>query len=318
MNEVDFNEVGPDVRGPGFIAVVSAAVTVILSLGFLTGCATVAQVGAGIGQATGAITPEQAQGIVKTGEAFGKALEQITPEQEYYVGRSVGATVVSTYKVYNNDKATRYLNLVGQTLAMVSDKPETFGGYHFLILDSDDINAFAAPGGLIFVSRGMLRLCRNEDDLAAVLAHEIGHVQYGHALAAISNSRWTTAFTILGTESAKGFGGQQLADLTKAFEGSINDITKTMMTSGYARKQETQADGAAVMILKRVGYDPNALVRVLKNMESKLKPDGHDFAATHPPPEVRIKDVTAAIGKATALPAPPARAKRFQAAMAGV
>ena len=220
--------------------------------------------------------------------------------------------------MYNNDKATRYLNLVGQTLAMVSDKPETFGGYHFLILDSDEINAFAAPGGLVFVSRGMLRLCRNEDDLAAVLAHEVGHVQCGHALAAISNSRWTAAFTILGTESAKGFGGQQLADLTKAFEGSINDITKTMMTSGYARKQETQADNAAVMILKRVGYDPNALVRVLKNMEPKLKPGGHDFAATHPPPEVRIKDVTAAIGKVTVKPAPPERAKRFQAAMAGV
>ena len=318
MSKSVFNEEAPAVRVPGMIAVMSAAVTVVLSLGFLTGCATVAQVGAGIGQATGAITPEQAQSIVKTGEAFGKALEQITPEQEYYVGRAVGATVVSTYKVYNNDKSTTYVNLLGQTLAMASDKPETFGGYHFLILDSDDINAFAAPGGFIFVSRGMLRLCRNEDDLAAVLAHEVAHVQLGHALSAISNSRWTAAFTILGTETAKGLGGQQLADLTKAFEGSINDITKTMMNSGYARKQEKQADDVAVVILKRVGYDPNALARVLKSMESKLKPDGHDFAATHPPPEVRIKDVTAAAAGATPKPAPPARAKRFQAAMSGV
>ncbi len=308
----------PEVRGPGLIACLAAIVTIVLSLEFLTGCDTVAQVGADIGQATGKLTPQQAESIKKTGSAFGKAMEQITPEQEYYVGRAVGATVLSKYKVYNNDTATHYVNVVGQTLAMASDKPETFGGYHFLIMDSDEINAFAAPGGLIFVSRGMLRLCKNEDELAAVLAHEVGHVQFGHAIGAISNSRWTQAFTILGTEGAKSFGGQQLADLTKAFEGSINDITKTMMNSGYARKQESQADGAAVTILKRVGYDPHALVMVLQNMEPKLKPGGHDFAATHPPPEERIKDVTAAIGNAVAKPAPPARLKRFQQAMSGV
>jgi predicted Zn-dependent protease len=91
-----------------------------------------------------------------------------------------------------------------------------------------------------------------------------------------------------------------------------------MMNSGYARKQERQSDLAAVTILKRVGYDPNALARVLKNMESKLKPGGHDFAATHPPPAERIKDVTAAAAGATPKPALPARATRFQGSMSGV
>ncbi len=278
------------------------------------GCSTVA----GVGVATGIITPEQGQSMVKTGEAFGKAFEQITPEQEYYVGRAVGATVVSTYKVYDNQAATHYLNVVGQTLGQASDKPETFGGYHFLILDTDEINAFAAPGGLIFVSRGMLRLCKNEDQLAGVLAHEVGHVNHGDAIRAISNSRWTQAFTILGTEGAKSFGGEQLSQLTSAFEGSISDITKTMMTSGYARKQEKQADALAIAFMKRVGYDPNALVQVLGNMESHLKPGGHDFAATHPPPETRIADLKGMIGSVSASAPSSARAQRFSRAMSGI
>lgn len=278
------------------------------------GCSTVAD----IGVASGVITPEQGQSIVKTGEAFGKAFEQITPEQEYYVGRAVGATVVSTYKVYDNSTATHYLNVVGQTLGQASDKPETFGGYHFLILDTDEINAFAAPGGLIFVSRGMLRLCKNEDQMAGVLAHEVAHVNHGDAIRAISNSRWTQAFTILGTEGAKSFGGEQLSQLTSAFEGSIDDITKTMMTSGYARKQEKQADTAAITYMKRVGYNPHALADVLENMEKKLKPGGHDFAATHPPPEKRIADLRGLVGDATSPAVPAGRAQRFARAMSGI
>ncbi len=285
-----------------------------VSLLGLVGCSTVAQVGV----AAGVITPQQGESIVRTGEAFGKALEQITPEQEYYVGRAVGATVASAYKIYDDEKITHYVNVVGQTLALASDKPETFGGYHFLVLDTDEINAFAAPGGLIFVSRGMLRLCKTEDQLAGVLAHEVAHVNLGHAISAISNSRWTSAFTILGTEGAKSFGGEALSQLTTAFEGSINDITKTMMTSGYARKQERQADALAIQIMQRVGYNPSALVQVLANMESQLKPGGHDFAATHPPPEARIADLKNAIGSVTAKPAPPARQARFNQAMAGV
>ena len=188
------------------VGLMAALVTVLLQ----SGCATVAKTAAQIGQTTGVMTADQAESLVKTGEAFGKAFEQITPEQEYYVGRAVGATIISTYKVYDNEVATRYVNLIGQTMGMVSDKPETFGGYHFLILDSDEINAFAAPGGLIFLSRGMLRLCKNEDQLAGVLAHEVAHVNLGHAISAISNSRWTQAFTILGAEGAKSFGGEQL------------------------------------------------------------------------------------------------------------
>lgn len=282
------------------------------------GCASLAQVGATVGEAAGVITPQQGQSLIKVGQAADKTFADITPEQEYYIGRAVGATVVSTYKVYDEDRATAYINLLGQSLSLASTKPETFGGYHFLILDSDEINAFAAPGGFIFLSRGMLRLCKGEDDVAAVLAHEIGHVELQHALRAIKGSRLTGALTTLAVEGAKSFGGEQLAQLTTAFEGSIGDITGTMMNSGYARKQENQADESAVRILKATGYDPRALPRVLNEMQKQLKPERHDFAATHPPPQDRIKDLQKLIGSAPSVTIPAVRQQRFAKALAGI
>jgi predicted Zn-dependent protease len=282
------------------------------------GCASIAQVGATVGEAAGVITPQQGQSLIKVGQAADKTFADITPEQEYYIGRAVGATVVSKYKVYDQDRATEYINLLGQSLALASTKPETYGGYHFLILDSDEINAFAAPGGFIFLSRGMLRLCKSEDDVAAVLAHEIGHVELQHALRAIKGSRLTSALTTLAVEGAKSFGGEQLAQLTQAFEGSITDIAGTMMNSGYARKQENQADESAIRILKAMGYDARALPRVLAEMQRQLKPERHDFAATHPPPQDRIKDLQKLIGSAPAVQIPAARQQRFARALGGV
>jgi predicted Zn-dependent protease len=258
---------------------------------------------AAVGEATGTLTPEQAGSIVRSAEAIERSFEDITPEQEYFLGRAVGATIVNQYQVYDDPLATRYLNVLGQSLALFSDKPETYRGYSFLILDTDDINAFAAPSGFIFISRGMIRLCRNEDELAAVLAHEIGHVQHAHALRAIRTSRITSAFTILGMEAAKSLGGAELAELTKAFEGSIDDISQTMMNSGYARGQEREADRAAVTILQRVGYDPAALIHMLEAMETQLKPGGLDFAKTHPPPASRVRDLQRIITKPHSDPA---------------
>ena len=163
----------------------------------------------------------------------------------------------------------------------------------------------------------MLRLCKSEDELAAVLAHEIGHVELQHALRAIKGSRLTSALTILAVEGVKSFAGEELAQLTQAFEGSISDITGTMMNSGYARKQEYQADASAVRILTALGYDPHALPRLLEEMQRHLKPDGHDFAATHPPPQERVKDLLKMIGTPAAA-VPDIRVRRFNQALAGI
>jgi predicted Zn-dependent protease len=252
---------------------------------------------------------------VKSGEAVAKSFEDITPEQEYYVGRAVGANILSQIPPYEEAKTNAYLNQLGQSLAMSSDRPETFGGYHFLVLDSADINAFAAPGGLVFVSRGLLRCADSEDAVAAILAHEIGHVVKQHGLKAIKTARFKDAGLAIGKAAVEEMGSAELAKVTAAFSGTIDDITSTLVNSGYSRGAEKEADLAAVEILKRSGYDPNALVRMLVVMKSRLKPGGPDFAKTHPDPEDRIAEIRKVLPEAPAVAAPPARQSRYKAAL---
>jgi len=254
------------------------------------------------------------QSIIKSYRAVSKTFEDITPQQEYYIGRTVGAMIVKKYKPYDNMAANSYLNVLGQTLAQASDLPETYGGYHFLIQDSDEINAFAAPGGLVFVTRGILKCCRHEEAVAAVLAHEIGHVQHKHGLQAIKKSRVTRAVTTLAIEGTKTFGSQELASLTRTFEDSISDITSTLIVNGYSRSFEHQADLAAVTILDRIGYNPSGLVDMLQVMQRRLRPGGHDFAKTHPDPSTRISEIQKFVSYSR-VKTPWPRQARFQRAL---
>jgi predicted Zn-dependent protease len=282
----------------------------------LTGCIEqVARVGSTIGASTGIISQQHADSLMKTTQAVSRTFEDITPEQEYYIGRSIGAVILGKYPAYTDDVANRYVNRVGQTLARASDMPETFAGYHFLIQDTQEINALAAPGGLIFVTRGILGCCPHETAVASVLAHEIGHVQGKHGLRAIQKSRITDALLILGAEGAKTLGGQNLANLTQAFEGSINDITQTLINSGYSRAYESEADQTAVKIMRRVGYNPEGLVEMLRIMKSKLVANRPDFASTHPSPESRISEIASAIGSSAPVQETKERLNRFQTAM---
>ncbi|MFC1497637.1 M48 family metalloprotease [Verrucomicrobiota bacterium] len=295
-------------------------ITILLSITSFSGCKLL-DAAADVAAATGVMSSDQAQYVKSGAKVAGKAFDaakDITPEQEYYIGRAVGATILKTYKPYENRAVNTYINTIGQALAMASDNPETFGGYHFLVLDTDEINAFGAPGGLIFVSRGLLRYCKNEDMLAAVLAHEVGHVQNKHGLRAIKSSRWSaTAVTAL-AETGKSLGGQQVAELTSALEGTISDITSTMVNSGYARKLETEADNSAVTILARLGYNPSGLKDMLQEMDKRMNHNGPGFAKTHPDPKVRIKDITSLIDNYGPVTTPTKRQERFKKALAGI
>lgn len=298
----------------------ACAVVLILAAGVLgPGCASIGdigQVGGAIGAATGAITPEEAESIGRASSAVSRSFEEFTPEQEYFIGRAVTARIFSQYPPFSRPDTVRYLNLLGQALARASDLPETFAGYRFMVLDSDEVNAFAAPGGLILVTRGMLSLCRSEDEVAAVLAHEIGHVVHRHGLAAIQNSRVVSALAILAAEGARHMGGEDVAALADHLDGAVGDITQTLMVNGYARGQERAADQQALRILSRVGYDPAALTRVLQAMESTLRPGGPGFASTHPPPSARIRESNAATASTAAAPEATAeRARRFEEAV---
>jgi predicted Zn-dependent protease len=298
-----------------FIVVLGAAL-------LLFGCESLGQLGeavTSVGVATGHLSSGQASSINKSVQAVGKTFEDITPEQEYYIGRAVAAVIFSTYPPYQSAKANDYVNLLGQSLALASERPETYGGYHFQILDSDQINAFAAPGGLILVTRGLLRCAENEDEAAAILAHEIGHVVKEHGLQAIKTSRLTTALTSVALTAAETAGPEELSELTSVFGDSIGDITSTLVNSGYSRTLESEADHQAVAILRQAGYDPAALVKMLQVMEKKLSPGGLDFAKTHPDPKDRIADVQSVLSEAAPAAAAPAqRQTRYKTALGGI
>jgi beta-barrel assembly-enhancing protease len=289
--------------------------TMLLALAACQTASILTDVGTSVAVATGTINEQQADSIRRGSESLTRAFEQLTPEQEYYIGRSVTAAILENYPPLETPDATDYINTLGRALALFSRRPETFGGWHFLIMDTDEINAFAAPGGFILVSRGMLQCTTNEDELAAVIAHEIAHVEKEHGLRAIRQSRWTTAFTILGTEAAANLGGRELAQLTTAFEGAISDVTTTLATSGYSRALEREADAAAVAILQQAGYNPEALVTMLQNMQERLGSDKRGFASTHPQPRDRIRDIRKILKQSQPVDDHPQRAARFTAAL---
>lgn len=286
----------------------------MLTMGLL-GCATVTQLGTQMGQEAGVISQEQGDSIRRVSEAAQKSFTDLTPEQEYYIGRSVAASIFQSYPPLDNPEANAYLNTLGQTLAMASDRPETFGGYHFLLLDTDEINAFAAPGGLIMVSRGLVACCPDEDALAAVLAHEIGHVQNKDGLRAIKSSRWTSLAAVGLEEGFSNLGNEDMKKVAQQFSGCIDDIAQTLVVNGYARGQESEADATAITILKRVGYNARSLDEMLGEMDKRLESGGPGFARTHPSPKDRQEDVRPLLKGSKTAPVPAARQSRFERAL---
>jgi beta-barrel assembly-enhancing protease len=220
------------------------------------------------------------------------AARPISDEEEYYVGRAVSAKILGSYTLSTNAALTRYVNLIGKTVAFNSGKPFTYGGYHFAILETEEINAFAAPGGIIFITHGMVKTTATEDELAAVLAHEVAHVAKRDGIAAIKSARWTQAVSLIGTTAARNYTSGEISSLVGIFEGSIDDVVKTLVVSGYSRSQEYAADEESVRTLAKCGYDPNALHSFLKRLEQKGKSSGGGITKTHPGTQDRIENIS--------------------------
>jgi len=247
--------------------------------------------------------------IVNSVQSIEKAAETITPEEEYYIGRSVAASITATYPIDNGSyKMTTYLNNICQTIVMNSEKPYLYKGYYVVILDTDEVNAMATPGGHIFVSRGLIDCTDSEDALAAVLAHEIAHIQLGHSVSAIKASRTRAAVTdtakaglvttLAASNSNGGLYGITLSDegMKKVFDAvdtisnASNEVVKTLVNTGFSKEQEYEADKTALYLMNDAGYDPTAMLDMLAQLEGSASNSG--WGATHPSPESRIKKVT--------------------------
>ncbi len=296
---------------------IAPAVGILIA--FLAGCSVVEQ-GTKVLTDSGKMKESDRDSIIKTSKAVRSTFSEITDEEEYYIGRAVSALILSRYKVYANDGLTEYVNVLGRAISYSSSRPETFAGYHFLILDSDEVNALAAPGGFIFITKGLLKRCKDEEMLASVLAHEIGHVSAKHGLASIKKSRLVDAFKVIGGEAVNRYGSKQLAELTGIFEGALGDIVESLIEKGYDRKYEYEADKLAVEFGSRTGYDPNGLTRFLKTLTGGA-PSGaaKGWFRTHPTAADRLDRVGAQIRTMGRVPATQAvRTSRFQRTTKGL
>ncbi len=286
---------------------------------FLASCTAVEQ-GADILARQGKISEKDKKALVQTSQAARSTFAEITDEEEYYIGRGVAALILAQYPVYHNDTLTNYLNEVGQSVAVYSDRPETYAGYHFAVLDSAEINALAAPGGFIFVTRGLLRRCANEDGLAAVLAHEVGHVAAKHGLQSIQKSRLIEAFTIIGQTAAERYGSEQLSQLTTLFEGALGDVVDTLIIRGYDRKYEYEADALALKYTAAAGFAPQGLADFLRALAGAgASEQGRGWFKPHPAPSQRLErasSAAASVGSAAQIPA--VRTQRFKQNTKGI
>lgn len=256
-----------------------------------------------------------ASGYTKTGAALsagagalGTALVEITPEDEYYIGRAVAATVLGNYTAYENPAQELYLNKICNAIVINSDNPELFNGYHVKILDSQEVNAFATSGGHIFVTRGMIAYTGSEDELAAVIAHEIGHIHLKHSLMAIKASRYTNLVTTSALAAASTTSSEETANL-------VGDIFTTMVNNGYSQTQEFQADSKALSLMADAGYNPEAMKSLLTKMNEKTQHNG--FYKTHPSPGLRITNLNNNVYGKLKLPPDTCadRVERFNAVM---
>jgi predicted Zn-dependent protease len=296
-----------------------STILVAITAASVVGCAensAFGRLGSDLMASTGLVTHSQADSMLKAGGKLAKAADSLTDEQEYYLGRAVSAVVFSKYKPVQNAALISYVNKVGMVVAATSERPETFGGYHFTILDTEEVNALSAPGGFVFVTKGFLRLIPNEDALAAILAHEVAHVVKGHGVKAISQANLTEALMIVGKEVAASQGGAEMQALTEAFGDSVNDVANTLLTKGYSRSQEYDSDQYAAELLGRAGYNSHALVTMLNalNGASKSGNSGGWFE-THPAPDDRIEEVEAEAKNSSSPAAEQVRTLRYRAAL---
>lgn len=204
---------------------------------------------------------------------------------EVAFGHEIAARILGRFGRLQNTELTRYLNLVGKGLALHAGRPEL--EFHFAVLDSSEINAFAAPGGYIFVTRGALLQMTDEAELAAVLAHEIAHVTERHIVRELK-IRSTDAPE--GAALASMIGGMT-DPLRVALVQMVDKAVEILLVRGYQRQDESDADHIGTTLLALTGYDPSALIRFLDSMSATAGSNTVANLGTHPPNSVRTADL---------------------------
>ncbi len=218
----------------------------------------------------------------------------MSEQQEIALGRKTHQEVLAEYGVYEDPELQAYVQQVGDRLARKSHRNNLI--YRFTVLDSKEVNAFALPGGYIYITRGLMGYLKTEAELAAVLGHEIGHVTARHSVRQYSATQMANIGATLGSIFIPGMNNAAASQLVQVFG--------TALLRGYGRDHELEADRLGAEYLAVTGYDPQAMLEVigvLKNQEvfetQRARAEGrepriyHGVFSTHPDNDQRLQEV---------------------------
>ena len=212
----------------------------------------------------------------------------ISKNQEISMGKDVAAQLEAKYGVVQDDDLQARVDNIGQRLVAVCDRQDLT--YSFKVLNSDEVNAMAVPGGFIYVFKGLLDYMPSDDELAGVLGHEVGHIVKRHSVKQVEKQMALTLLTII---------------LTKGQGFILADATMQALMAGYSRSDEREADEQGFNLTNKAGFNPYSMlitVSKLQDLADAKGNPGFGLFSTHPEPEVRIERVNKALAKMNITP----------------
>jgi predicted Zn-dependent protease len=223
-------------------------------------------------------------------QLLSQSLDQIDEPKEIEIGRQMAAVLLGSKPLHPDMRLQRYVNQLGRWISLQSTRPGlpwTFG-----VIDDAGFNAFAAPGGYVFVTRGLIERVADEAELAGILAHEITHVTRKHHLMALHTKARAGVLTqLVGSQLNNRLGGTVAAQMLT--------LGRNLYSSGLDQEDEFEADRSGVELAARAGFDPYGLAAVLQQWRT-VAPDNPQFAlalSTHPPAQQRLDRIELAMGQ---------------------
>ena len=206
---------------------------------------------------------------------------QMTDAEEQALGQQVSERIRTRYGVVQDAGVHRYISLVGLALAQGSTRPNL--PWTFIVLDTDGVNAFAAPGGYVHVTRGALALIKNEAELAGVLGHEIIHITEKHTIRAIQKSK-----------AVQMGAAETLSGSSSLMERAVTATYDNIVERGFGRAEENESDEQGVALANKTGYAPNGLVTFLTTLKdrNKASTEKRGLFASHPEMQDRLDRIT--------------------------
>lgn len=214
-----------------------------------------------------------------------KGVAGIGPQEEALIGDSVALEIIGQYGgLVRDPDLMRRVNLLGRALARYSDRPQL--DWRFGVLDSNTFNAFSAPDGYVFITRGLYDQAVNDDLLAAILSHEIAHITNRHALKIVARGDFLSGAASFA--SARSSDVRQVNTQLSQFDLGIGEITKALFEKGFDPQTEYAADKDGRALAVTTGYAPGGLRAVLFNLQ-KAGENRKTMFSTHPPVKERLK-----------------------------